>query len=115
MADLYPWIVGRETLLEHAVQDFLGELTRDRPWLRARYDRLLGELEAWLSAELGRPAPLAALDRSRAAAWLATLPEAERPDSEAALGDLAEYAVGWRWLAAAPWVEPAVSPQGGRP
>lgn len=115
MAGLYPWIVVRETLLEHAIEDFLGELARDRPWLRARHDALLGELEGWLSAELGRPAGLAALDRFHAVAWLMTLPEADRPDAERALRDLAEYTVGWRWLAAAPWTERAGDPQEGRP
>lgn len=39
-----PWIVGREPLLEYAADEFLHEVTRQRPWFHARYEALLENL-----------------------------------------------------------------------
>lgn len=99
-----PWVVGREALLEDAVDDFLHETTRQKPWLRARYELLLEELTAHLDAVLACPAPLTALSRRHADAWLRTT--AERALAERALGEFADYLVKWGWLDAHPLRQP---------
>ena len=93
-----PWVVGREALLEEAVEDFLHEMTRQKPWLRARYEALLGALSAYVEAELERPAPLTALTRKRADIWVKTLPTEQRPLAESALDNFTDYLVKWGWL-----------------
>jgi hypothetical protein len=95
-----PWVVGREALLEDAVEDYLHEMTRQQPWLRARYEALLGSLVASIEAELAGPPPLRALTRERSSAWLATV--AERELAQRALTSFADYLVRWRWLEAHP-------------
>lgn len=101
-----PWVVGREALLEEAVDDFLHEMTRQKPWLRARYEALLGGLNAHVDAELEHPAPLSALTRKRADAWIKTLSAEQRVTAEGALGDFAGYLVKWSWLEAHPLRQP---------
>lgn len=101
-----PWVVGREALLGEAVDDFLHEMTRQKPWLRARYEALLGGLNAHVDAELERPAPLSALTRKRADAWLKSLPAEGRSLAESALGDFTDYLVKWGWLEAHPLRQP---------
>ncbi len=91
-----PWVVGREALLEEAVDDFLHETTRRQPWLRARFEGLLGELVAAIETELGQPAPVTALNRERGSRWLVAL-GAERALGERALETFADYLVKWRW------------------
>ena len=91
-----PWVVGREALLGEAVDDFLHEMTRQKPWLRARHGALLEELTAHLSATLERPAPLSALSRKHVDAWLETT--AERAFAERAADDFSDYLVKWGWL-----------------
>lgn len=100
-----PWVVGREALLGDAIDDFLHEMTRQKPWLRARYEALLGGLNAQVAAE-ERPAPLTALTRKRADAWVKTLSAAQRPLAERALGDFTDYLVKWGWLEAHPLRQP---------
>lgn len=95
-----PPVVGREALLEDATDDFLRELTRQKPWLHARYEGLLGGLDAYLSARLNRPAPLTALSCETVAAWKRTLSAVQRPLAERALEDFADYLVKWGWLEA---------------
>ena len=90
-----PWAVDHEALLGEAVDDFLYE-TRQKPWLRARYKALLEELTAHLSTTLERPAPLSALSRASADAWLKTT--AERAFAERAVGALSDYLVKRGWL-----------------
>ena len=95
-----PWIVGREALLTDAVDDFLHEMTRRKPWVRARYEALLGGLAAYLDAALERPAPLTALSYKHANAWLKTTDD--RALAERALIDFTDYLVKWGWLEAHP-------------
>lgn len=103
-----PWVVGRKALLEDAVDDFLHEMTRQKPWLRARYEALLGSLNAYVNVdvELERPAPLTALTFKHADAWLKTLSAEQRPLAERALGDFTAYLVKWGWLEAHPLRQP---------
>lgn len=95
-----PHVVGREALLGDAVDDFLRELTRQKPWLHARYEVLLNELDDFLSAELDRPAPLTAISCEAVDAWKRTLGAQQRPLAAQALGDFADYLVKWGWLEA---------------
>lgn len=99
-----PWVVGREALLEEAVDDFLHEMTRQKPWLRARYEALLEGLTAHLSAE--RPAPLSALSREPIDAWLKVWLTDDRAFAERALGDFSDYLVKWGWLDTHPLRQP---------
>ena len=99
-----PWVVGRPTLLEHALDDFDGEVTRQRPWLRARFEAVLERLQADLDLEHDGATPLAAVTPARLDAWLAAQPEAERDFDRAVLEALAAYLVGFGW------VEPAQLP-----
>ncbi len=96
-----PWVVGREALLEEALDDFLHETTRRQPWLRARYEGLLGGLVAAIETELGEPAPVSALNRERGNRWLLALGP-ERVLGERALETFADYLVKWRWTEAHP-------------
>jgi len=86
--------------LEEAADDFLHEMTRQKPWLRARYEAVLGELTTYLSTVLERPAPLSALSRPSAEAWLQTTDE--RVFAERTLTDFSDYLVKWGWLDAHP-------------
>ncbi len=101
-----PWVVGREALLEYAVEEFLHEMTRQKPWLRARYEAFLGDFSAKLEAKLGYPAPLAALTHKRAHLWLRAQAKGQRPLAEGALNGFADYLVKWGWLEAHPLRQP---------
>ena len=90
-----PWIVGRTTLLEHAAEDFLNELTRQQPWRKARAEELLEDLDTFL----GGAAPLAALTGEQAAAWQASLPQEQQPEARELLADLNTYLRDWNWRA----------------
>lgn len=104
-----PWVVGREALFEDAVEDFLHETTRQKPWLRARFEAQLRGLNAHLDAALGGPAPLKALSKTHADAWLrgptGRTPN-ERALSERALTEFADYLVKWGWLPSHPLNRP---------
>ncbi len=104
-----PWIVGREALFEDAVEDFLHETTRRKPWLRARFEAQLEDLNAYLDRVLDGPAPLKALSRRHANAWLHGLSEraqGERSLAERALTEFADYLVKWGWLPSHPLNRP---------
>lgn len=101
-----PHVVGREALLGDALDDFLHEMTRQKPWLRARYAALLEGFNASLDAELERPAPLTALTSVRADVWKSGLFLEQRVLAEKALGDFADYLVKWGWLEAHPLRQP---------
>lgn len=93
-----PPIVGREALLDYAVEDFISEITRQKPWRRARYETLLESLEEHVSAALTRPAPVSVLNQTGANTWLQTLPTEQRPLAEEVLRDFSNYLVAWNWL-----------------
>jgi hypothetical protein len=101
-----PWVVGREALLEYAIDDFLRTMTRQKPWLRARYEALLGCLNAFIDDELERPVPLTALTRKCADIWVKSLSVEQRPLAESALSDFGDYLVKWGWLQAHPLRQP---------
>ncbi|MGX9688250.1 hypothetical protein ACTQ9L_14035 [Deinococcus wulumuqiensis] len=90
-----PWIVGRTTLLEHAAEDFLNELTRQQPWRKARAEELIEDLDTFL----GGAAPLSALTEDRTAAWQASLPPEQQAEARALLTDLHTYLRDWNWQA----------------
>lgn len=101
-----PWVVGREALLEYAIDDFLRTMTRQKPWLRARYEALLEDLNTFLDTELDRPAPLAAFTQRCVDAWVESLSAEQRPLAESALSDFSDYLVKWGWLEAYPLRQP---------
>lgn len=96
-----PWVVGREALLEEALEDYLHHTTRQQPWLRARYEALLGTLVERVEEELGAPPPISALTPLRASTWLAET-GVQRDLAERALTDFADYLLRWRWVASHP-------------
>lgn len=89
-----PWIVGRTTLLEHAAEDFLNELTRQQPWRKAHAEELLEDLDTFL----GGAAPLSALTDEQGAAWQASLPAGEQEEARALLDEFLTYLREWKWL-----------------
>lgn len=93
-----PWIVGREPLLEYAADEFLHEITRQQPWRHARYEALLAEFGAFLSAD--GLAPLAAFTDGRAGAWLRTLHGERRELATRLLKEFRTYLTEWGWLTA---------------
>lgn len=99
-----PWVVGREALFADAVDDFLHETTRQKPWLRARFEAQLEDLNAYLDRLLDGPAPLKALSKRHANAWLRGL--SERAQGERALAEFADYLVKWGWLPLHPLERP---------
>ena len=104
-----PWVVGREALFEDAVDDFLHETTRQKPWLRARSEAELGSLNAYLDRVLDGPAPLEALSKRHADAWLRGLGEhtqGERALAARALAEFSDYLVKWGWLPSHPLERP---------
>ncbi|THF68891.1 hypothetical protein E7T06_14615 [Deinococcus sp. Arct2-2] len=88
-----PWIVGRTPLLEHAAADYLNELTRQTPWLKARREELLEAFDAYL----GEPAPLLAYTPVSGEAWTLTLPESEQAEAAELLADFRAYLHDWGW------------------
>ena len=89
-----PWIVGRPALLEHAAEDFLGEVTRQKPWRRARWEALLESLGDFV----GNPAPLSALNPALLAEWQASLTGEQGEDAGEMLGDFQTHLRERRWL-----------------
>lgn len=90
-----PWIVGRETLLEYAADEFLNETARQRPWRRARYETLMRAFIVALD-----PAGLARLRDVTAvaqAAWLATLDAERRCMAADMLAEFREYVADFGW------------------
>ena len=99
-----PWVVGREALLEDAVDDFLHEMTRQKPWLRARYETALKDLNTYLDTALDGPAPLRVLSKKHTEVWLKTV--GDRALAERALRDFTNYLVGWGWVKTHPLRQP---------
>ncbi|MBB6098025.1 hypothetical protein HNR42_001448 [Deinobacterium chartae] len=97
-ARLAPWVVGREALLEYAADDYLHELTRQRPWLHARYEELLEQLTAHLEERLQAPAPLKALNADVAQEWLGSLEAEQQEMARDLLADFDTYLVEWGWV-----------------
>lgn len=89
-----PWIVGRTTLLEHAAEDFLNELTRQQPWRLAQAGALLESLDEFL----GAAAPLAALTPERAEAWVTAQAPQEAAAARELLGEFGTYLREWNWV-----------------
>ena len=89
-----PWIVGRTILLEDAATEFLNEITRQRPWRRARFEELLDSLDEYL----GSPAPLLAYTRLTGESWLRSLPADDREDAAELLTEFRAYLRDWGWL-----------------
>lgn len=89
-----PWIVGRTIRLEDAAAEFLNELTRQKPWRRARYEELLESLDA----HLGAPAPLLAYTRLTGEGWLRALPGEDREAGAELLAEFRAYLRDWGWL-----------------
>jgi hypothetical protein len=98
-----PWIVNRPVLLEYALEDFLSELGRQRPWTRSHTAVLLEGFAVWLEARLGQPATLGQVSTSQVTDWLATLPSEHRSDARDALTGFAAYLTGWGWIENCPW------------
>ncbi|WP_051935405.1 hypothetical protein [Deinococcus sp. YIM 77859] len=92
-----PPIVGRPVLLEYAAIEFLHEVTRQKPWRRARYEALLMALDEFL----GAPAPLAAYTSRAARAWQRQLPPPAQEDAAELLSDFETYLSDWGWLESA--------------
>ena len=90
-----PWIVGRETLFEYAADEFLGEVTRQRPWYHARYESLLEELGVALDPN--GQALLTDFTDERAGAWLLTL-GAHRELAGTMLTEFRSYLREFGWL-----------------
>ncbi|MFC6619479.1 hypothetical protein [Deinococcus radiophilus] len=83
-----------EPLLIHAAENFLGELSRQRPWVKASYEDTLNDLDDLLSAE--QPATLGdylAADRTE---LQARLPHAHNLAD--VLDDFDAYLREWRWV-----------------
>ena len=97
-----PRVVGREALITDATEDFIHEMSRQQPWLRARYELLLGDLAAALTETVKRPAPLTSLTPARAQAWLSGVTAEQRPLAQQVLEAFAAYLVKWGWLPAHP-------------
>lgn len=95
-----PWIVGREPLVEHAVVDFLAELSRQEPWLGGRYEDLLEDLLEFLQP--GALAPLGALTVQAEAAWLAE--QADFDTASALLNKFHRFLEDFGWNAPALYV-----------
>jgi hypothetical protein len=99
-----PWIVGRPALLEYALEDFLGELGRQRPWTRSHVQDLLESLNVWLEVQMGQPVILEQLQAEHVTNWLETLDFNNRSDARLALGLFAEYVLCWGWLESCGWL-----------
>ena len=90
-----PWVVGGPTLLEHALEDFDAEVTRQTPWLRARYAAVLEQLQHDLDLEFGQT-PLALVTNERLGVWLETVDEREFAAS--VIQDLQTYLIEFAWV-----------------
>jgi hypothetical protein len=92
-----PHVVGREVLLEHAIDDFLRRTTRLKPWRKARYETLLEDLETHLQELLKRPVPLDAFIPPLAESWLAQVPIESQVLAQELLNEFELYLLEWAW------------------
>ena len=97
-----PRVVGRQALLQDALDDFVHTLPRQAPWLLARYEALLGEFDCFLEAKLGRPVLLNEVTQSQVDAWLGALPKEQREFAKRAVQDLEAYLLAWGWVERSP-------------
>ena len=96
-------MIGREPLLEDALEDFEAELTRTEPWNKVRIMSPLESLEAFLETDLGVPASLQALTRLKIATWFKQFENTDYDQALLALESFGEYIVTWGWTSKIPW------------
>jgi hypothetical protein len=92
-----PWVVGGPALLEHALEDFDAEITRQSPWLRTRYAAVLEQLQNDLDLEFGQT-PLAVVTTERMGAWLETVDSDESEFVARVVHDLQTYLITFAWV-----------------
>jgi cellulase/cellobiase CelA1 len=92
-----PWVVGGPTLLEHALEEFDSEITRQTPWLRAQYAAVLERLQHDLDLQYGQT-PLTVVTNERLGVWLGTLPAVERGFAVGVIRDLQTYLIEFAWV-----------------
>jgi hypothetical protein len=92
-----PWVVGGTTLLEHALEEFDSEITRQTPWLRSRYAAVLERLQNDLDLEFGQT-PLAVVTRECLAAWLERVDANECEFAARVVRDLQTYLITFAWV-----------------
>ena len=93
-----PWVVSQPVLLEHAIEDFDGETTRQTPWLRARFAQVLEQLQSDLDLEHDGATPLLAVTSDRLMRWVNTLPAQDRVFAAKVLRDFQVYLVRFGWV-----------------
>lgn len=92
-SSIAPWVVGREALLEYAIDDYLRELGRARPWLGKTHEEVLICLNAHLDEKHGLT-PLRVLQSEEVNLWL----QAQEPEAQQVLQDFKAYVTEWNWL-----------------
>ena len=92
-----PWVVGREPLLEYAIDDHLRELGRATPWLGKIHEDILARLNSDLDAEYGLT-PLRIMRQDRVDLWVQQQPE---PETAAVIHEFRQYLLDWNWLSEA--------------
>ncbi len=91
-----PHIIGQEVLLEYAIEDFLGRVTRLKPWYRVRYETLLTDMEKHFAQLLRRPVPLAAFTNPLIDHWLEM--QYPNPLAEQVVEEFQTYLLEWNWI-----------------
>jgi hypothetical protein len=92
-----PWVIGGPALLEHALEEFDSEITRQTPWLRAQYATVLEQVQHDLDLEYGQT-PLAVVTSERLGVWLETVPAIEREFAAGVVRDLQTYLIEFAWV-----------------
>lgn len=92
-SSIAPWVVGREALLEYAIDDYLRELGRARPWLGKTHEEVLTHLNAHLDAKHGLT-PLRVLHSEEVNLWV----QAQDPEAQQVMQDFKAYVTEWNWL-----------------
>jgi hypothetical protein len=92
-----PWVVGSPALLEHALEDFDSEITRQTPWLRTRYAGVLEQLQNDLDLEYGQT-PVALVTTERLGVWLETVDANEHEFAARVIQDLQSYLISFAWV-----------------
>ncbi len=85
-------------MLEEAIDDYFHSMVRTHPWDKKRFEAALAQLQDWLDAEFGKPAPLAALTARNIDRFQLTLSGTERAVAEEAIADLCTWLTNWGWL-----------------